>query len=186
MWGLLAAVVVLVFTPLGDWFGADLVRIDPLAKADYIVVLGGDNARAVEAAKLYREGWAPKVIVSSDGPAADELAAIVIAYGVPSADVLIDRSATRTADHPAGVAGLAGVDPAGQQFILVTTPYHSTRAIACFEHFGYRHVLARAPDWDYHGQFGPVRSDWHRRWIDLPAKLREIVGLWYYRLRGWA
>ena len=130
-----------------------------------------------------------------DGGLVDRIGSLLLAGGL-SVEVVrqhgeptvedIDRSATRTADHPAGVAGLAGVDPAGQQFILVTTPYHSTRAIACFEHFGYRHVLARAPDWDYHGQFGPVRSDWHRRWIDLPAKLREIVGLWYYRLRGWA
>jgi uncharacterized SAM-binding protein YcdF (DUF218 family) len=157
----------------------------PLAKADYIVVMGGDQSRAVEAARLYRDGWAPKVIVSSMGPFADELAEVVVAYGVPRTDVLIDRSSARTAGHPGGVAALPGVDRAGQRFILVTSPYHTTRVRACFLHDGYGHVALRTPDWDRHGRFGPPTPGWRSRLNDLPAKLHEIVGLWYYQLRGW-
>jgi len=49
---------VLIFFGVGRW----LVVEDPLAKAKAIVLLsGGMPLRAIEAAKLYREGYAPEV-----------------------------------------------------------------------------------------------------------------------------
>ena len=47
---LVLATLLMVFTPAGGWAIRRVVRVDPLAKADYIVVLGGDLARSVEAA----------------------------------------------------------------------------------------------------------------------------------------
>lgn len=42
------------------------VRDEPLAKADVLVVLGGGvNFRPFAAARLYREGWAPKVVATN-------------------------------------------------------------------------------------------------------------------------
>ena len=64
---LVAAVV--IARNAGRW----LVWEDPLAKADVIVVLSGSMPyRAVEAAKVYRDGYAPEVWVSYPiSPAAD-------------------------------------------------------------------------------------------------------------------
>src|SRR5260370_41882838 len=54
--GLVLAAV--IFFGLGRW----LVVEDPLVKAQAIVVLSGAMPlRAIEAAKLYREGYAPKI-----------------------------------------------------------------------------------------------------------------------------
>lgn len=182
--GVLAAVL-LVFTPLGDRLGQALLSVDPLEKADYIIVLGGDHERGAEAAYLYREGWAPKVIVSSRGQGADDLAAMVQAYGVPNDAILIDRDATRTADHPHTVAKLAGVDMETHRFIVVTSPFHTSRSRACFIHAGFRHIRARGLGWRTGGRFGPEREDWTGRARDLSTKLYEFFAWCVYRLRGW-
>jgi len=84
----------IIFTPAGDRLGDALKSIDAPAKADFIVVLGGDHERAVEAARLYREGCAPRVIVSCDGPGADDLAEAAVAYGVPQSAIMVDRQAS--------------------------------------------------------------------------------------------
>jgi uncharacterized SAM-binding protein YcdF (DUF218 family) len=48
--------------------GPALVREDPLARADAIYVLGGGWVnRWLEAEALYREGWAPLILLSSGG-----------------------------------------------------------------------------------------------------------------------
>ena len=60
-------VIAIVF---GGWrlflsLGHILHHEDPLAKADVIYVLGGTRVeRAAEAADLYREGWAPLILLS--------------------------------------------------------------------------------------------------------------------------
>ena len=57
------ALVVFAFYEAGPL----LVVEDPLQKARAVVVFGGGIPfRAMEAAKLYREGWAPEVWLSDD------------------------------------------------------------------------------------------------------------------------
>lgn len=177
-------VAVLVVTPLGDRLSERLITVDPLAKADFIVVLGGGHERAVEAARLYRDGWAPKVVVSSAGHWADDLADIVNAYGVPRSDILIDRQATRTHDHPRTVAQLPGIDPKSQRFIVVTSGYHTRRAANCFRQAGYSQLILRSPDWENGGRFAGERK-WPDRFRDIPAVSRELLANLYYSLRGW-
>src|SRR5215208_2355021 len=49
--------------------GAQLLRTDPLRKADAIVLLaGGTPEREIAAADLYRERWAPLVVVTVEPP----------------------------------------------------------------------------------------------------------------------
>jgi uncharacterized SAM-binding protein YcdF (DUF218 family) len=65
--GLLFLFVALAF---GGWrvflsLGHLLHNEDPLAKADVIYVLGGTRVeRVAEAGELYREGWAPRILLS--------------------------------------------------------------------------------------------------------------------------
>jgi hypothetical protein len=181
---LLVLVLLYTFTPLGGWFGHWLTHVDELAKADYIVVLGGDPARAVEAARLYRDGWAPKVIVTSKGEWADQIAEVASAYGVPDSDLIVDRAATRTHDHPRTVADLPGV-ARDQRFILVTTRLHTYRARLCFLHDDYQNLVMRCPDWRAGRPYGPERAHWSSRVHQLRYKLREMAAVVYYRLRGW-
>ena len=73
---------VLVFFGVGRW----LVVEDPLAKARAIVVLSGAMpSRALEAAKLYREGYAPEVWLTHSmepGKSLEEVFTGLLALGV--------------------------------------------------------------------------------------------------------
>ena len=66
----LGAILVLAVVAIGGWrlfvsLGHILHSEDPLAKADVIYVLAGSRVtRVAEAAELYREGWAPLILLS--------------------------------------------------------------------------------------------------------------------------
>src|SRR5271155_887162 len=94
------AAAVVAFRGAGRW----LVREDPLVPADAIVVLSGSMpARAEEAGRLFRMGYAHEIWVSRPAGPAKELEAMGIHYlgeenfnravliheGVPEADVSI-------------------------------------------------------------------------------------------------
>ena len=180
--------LVLVFTPASDWLGSALVDVDPLGDKgdyDYIVVLGGNRERCVEAANLYREGLAPKVIVSSSGRDANELARVVEAYGVAAGDILVDDKTTRTSSHPETVARLPGVDKKTGRFIVLTSPYHTSRSRACFLRGGYEHICMQSPGWRFGGRCSATKVGWTQRAATLSSKLYEVLGWMNYRVRGW-
>lgn len=103
--------------------------------ADVIVAIsGGDtNARVEEAVKLYRSGWAPKIIFS--GAAQDKqgasnaaaMANIAADMHVPRNSILLDETSVNTADNASQVRSI--VEQNGfKRIILVTSPYHQRRA----------------------------------------------------------
>lgn len=175
----------IIVTPAGDWLGRALVRVDPLAKADYIVVLGGHRERAVAAAQLYRTAWAPKVIVSSTQHGAPALADLVHAYGVPRNRIILDSQTTRTATHPDTVAALPGVDRESHRFIIVTSQFHTGRARACFLRAGYRHICMQSPGWRPYGKYARPEESWTGRAGTCSEKVYEVISWAYYALRGW-
>jgi len=182
---LVLAAAVLVFTPLGSWYGRELVVLDDLAKSDYIVVLGGDYERAVEGARLFRDGWAKKLIATSTADDAPGLAAVAVRCGVPKEAVLIDGDALRTQSHPRTIARVAPVRPREDRILVVTSLYHSSRAKACFERAGYRHVTMRVPRWHLAQRKPPLEENSVTRARDLPLKTYEYLAWAYYKLRGW-
>ena len=67
--GRLALLALLLVTALGGWafvsLGQLLYEVDPLERSDVIFVLDGSYMeRPAEAAHLYIEGWAPRIILS--------------------------------------------------------------------------------------------------------------------------
>jgi uncharacterized SAM-binding protein YcdF (DUF218 family) len=123
------------------WFslGFYLSPQSGLEKSDAIVaVSGGDTtARALEAVKLYQQGWAPKLIFSGaaldpSGPSnAAAMRRIATEHGVPAGAVLLDEISTNTfenADSVRGILELSG----WRKIILVTSPYHQRRAYITF------------------------------------------------------
>ena len=178
------ACVLIVFTPVGPWLGDILISIDPLEKADYIVVLGGSHERGVEAANLYREGYSPKVIVSSRKGSADVLAGVVASYGVPIDDIIVDDNTTRTATHPETVAQVREeVDFKSDRFIILTSPYHTSRSRACFQKYGYKNICMRSPNWRVGGEYGG--KGWSRRAVSLSEIIYELLAWAMYSVRGW-
>lgn len=127
--------IVIVFFGLGFYLSPQ----SRLAKADVIVaVSGGDTAaRTAEAAKLYAEGFAPKVIFSGaaldpNSPSnAAAMARLAEKAGVPREDIELDETAMDTRQNASGVARIVASDDY-HSIILVTSPYHQRRSYTLF------------------------------------------------------
>ena len=102
--------------------------------ADVIVaVSGGDtSARTMEAIRLYKDGWAPRLVFS--GAAQDEdspsnaavMRSIAIDSGVPEEAISIDEYGRTTKQNAEETADLLK-DKAITSMILVTSGYHQRR-----------------------------------------------------------
>jgi hypothetical protein len=102
-------------------------------KADALVVLGGLPDRAVRAAELFKRGDAPLVICTGYGDArANE--SYLTNSGVPAADVLLESKSHSTRENAEFSIPLLR-QMGARRVIIVTSWFHSRRALACFEHY---------------------------------------------------
>jgi uncharacterized SAM-binding protein YcdF (DUF218 family) len=124
-----------ILQPLAD----RLIITDQLRSADVILILAGDDngERVVEGVRLYRTGWAKRLLMSG-GPLAWRLTAAewmkkqAVASGVPPAAVLIqDRSRSTLEDARFSLPLIK--ERGWRRVILVTSPYHTRRAKKIFE-----------------------------------------------------
>jgi uncharacterized SAM-binding protein YcdF (DUF218 family) len=124
-----------VFLGLGYYLSPQ----DKLTKSDAIVAISGGEtaARAEEAIRLYKDGWASHLIFSGaaqdpGSPSnASAMAAEAKAAGVPSAAIALDETSADTRQNAANVNNI--VEAKGyRSIILVTSPYHQRRASILF------------------------------------------------------
>jgi len=127
--------------PLLSRLGHALVVADPLEKADAAVVLGrplgSQDQRLHTAARLYRDGWVGKLVLSAPrGPygiyETEFSLPLAVSLGVPKADILAVPNTTRFIDEEAEllVAALAGRGV--RTVYVVTANYQSWRARRLF------------------------------------------------------
>jgi uncharacterized SAM-binding protein YcdF (DUF218 family) len=123
-------------------FGAFVVAIaaaDPLlvvrstvARADFIVVLGGDGPqRAHHAAALFRAGRAPHILISGAGDC-DVVRRLIIGAGVPSDAIAVECASKSTFENAAFSAAIFAAMGA-RSALLVTSSFHTRRALASFQ-----------------------------------------------------
>lgn len=135
---------VLTHRPLLRATGQALVVDDPREPAEAIVVVaGGTPSREETAAELFRNGWAPRVLVSRQFVAGrvqrlidmgvrrldfqGESVAALERYGVPrDAIVTLDQPVEITETELRLVAAVAR-DHGWRRLILVTSPFHTRR-----------------------------------------------------------
>jgi uncharacterized SAM-binding protein YcdF (DUF218 family) len=192
----MVAEIILVSTPLPehlyDWLS--VAQELPSRPVDAIVCLGGRYERLIWTAVAYRQQRAvheasrrpgPQIIVCNAPGAADFMKYLLTNCGVPAADVRVDDRSYTTADHPAGVARLPGMDPARTEFLLVTDHEHSRRVAAIFRKAGYAHFTI------YGGPFsrpGPAdktpRNLFKWRVGFIPRILYEYAALAQYWWQG--
>jgi uncharacterized SAM-binding protein YcdF (DUF218 family) len=140
----LACLAVLVHRPLLRAAGRALVVDDPRERADAVVVVAGHTpSREAMAAALFRDGWAPRLVVSRQSVPGrvqqlldmgirrldfqGESVAALEKYGVPrDAIVTLDQPVEITETELRAVAALAR-DRGWRRLILVTTPFHARR-----------------------------------------------------------
>lgn len=132
---ILGVIAAIIFFGLGFYLSPQ----SKLAKADVIVaVSGGDTAaRTAEAARLYNEGFAPKVIFSGaaldpNSPSnAKAMQLIAQKAGVKVEDIELDEAAMDTRQNALGVAAIVKRENY-KSIILVTSPYHQRRVYTLF------------------------------------------------------
>ena len=102
--------------------------------ADALVVLGGGTqVRAQRAAELFKLGAAPLIILTGAGdwPRNQQ---VLEKYGVPATAVLIEKEAKSTFENAKFTVPMLRAR-AARQVIIVTSWYHSRRALQSFRHF---------------------------------------------------
>jgi uncharacterized SAM-binding protein YcdF (DUF218 family) len=102
-------------------------------RADVIVILGGEPVVRVDrAVQLFRAGIAPKIIVSGQGDCSENIRQLLDA-GVPRSAIVAERTSRSTLENARNCSSLF-VDLNAKRVVIVTSWYHSRRALACFEH----------------------------------------------------
>ena len=138
--GLIIIILCLSFIrePVLKALGSFLLVQDGLKKADVVVVLGGGGSnRVVEAARLYKQGFAKYIIVT--GGSTDQktnLAAMMehhaVHLGVPQENILLEPQAMSTYQHPGLVMPIMRAH-GFKSAIVVSSPYHMRRSAMLFD-----------------------------------------------------
>jgi uncharacterized SAM-binding protein YcdF (DUF218 family) len=178
-------VALFVFLNVGRW----LVVEDPLQKADAIAVLSGRMpTRALEAARVYKQGYAPRVWLTHSiepGATLQQLSIlfagedsydkqILIHEGVPeSAIQILDPPINNTADEMRTI-GAALQSNNLHSVIIVTSKVHTRRTKTLWKHFApqdERAIIHGVSD----DAFDPAH--WWRTTSDALDVVREVLGL---------
>jgi len=178
------------FCGVGHW----LVAEDPLQKADAIAVLSGRMPlRVLEAAKLYRAGYATEVWLTHESETARSLQAFGVRYvgeeiynrqiliheGVPAQAIRdLEPAIENTADEVRAIAG--ELRKRNQSSVIVVTSKVHTRRVRTLWHRlvgnGPRAIIRAASD----DPFEP--GHWWKTSRDALDVVRELLGL----LNAWA
>lgn len=168
------------------------------------VELNGAGDRLLQAARLYREGAAPTVLLSGGNitwlgnrpsTPAEEMEEILLFLGVPQEALVLQTKSQNTyedAVYSAEILRAKGIE----EVILVTSAAHMPRSVALFEKQGIKVIPAPA-------DFNVPDYEWQNLWQGnfatqvinfLPnagsisqttSSLKEYIGIWVYKLRGW-
>lgn len=169
--------VALLAGVLSLWWSKPLLFVEGgNPHADVIVILGGDAGdRTFRGLELYRANAAPKILISGDGDCFLIRSRLVLA-GVNTNAILMEpfsRNTKQNAEFSVHLLRQKGMKRA----IIVTSWFHSRRALACFRRFGSGIEFASFPA--YHG----VSMDHKPYLTELPNVAREYLALGWYLLR---
>ncbi len=146
---------------------------DGEVKGDVLVVLGGGDGRAARAAELYRQGAAPRVLVTGFGDTASNIETLEQG-GVPARAIYVEPRALSTLDN--AKFSLPILRRMGAvRVILVTSWFHSRRAVACFRKYGRGLIFYSRPCYTEYNPAVPNRSGYS-----------EHVDIEYEKLLGYA
>jgi uncharacterized SAM-binding protein YcdF (DUF218 family) len=186
------------------------VSAEALPKTDAIVVLGGTLTppaspasdanlsaaadRLVYAARLYKLGKSPIILISGGNPAGAgtmdaesvHAAALLRGWGIPADAILTETESVNTYEN-AVYSKLMLDQHSLKSILLVTSAIHMPRALATFESAGIQAIPA-ATDFEASAPTAPGME----AWVADPAALerttrtlKEYFARLVYRQRGW-
>jgi uncharacterized SAM-binding protein YcdF (DUF218 family) len=143
-------------------------------KADALVLLGGGEGRAERAAELYHQGAAPVIVVSGYGDCLYNIQTLE-RQGVPSSIITAEPAALSTLENATKSVPLLRALRA-HRVIIVTSWYHSRRALACFEHVAPDMEFFSRPSYDHFQPKPPNRTGYSWR---VNYEYVKLVGYWF-------
>lgn len=149
-------------------------------------------ARVLETARVYRIAH-PAWVISSGGnpdpddpaePSSTNMRDMLVRLGVPADRILLESLSRNSHDEAVLIAPMLrslGVDA----LVLVTSAVHMPRSVGAFRAVGWTPTPAVAPDsWFENEWIDWVHPTTHG--LDFSEQVaHELIGLPYYRLRGW-
>ena len=168
------------------------------------VDLSEEGDRIIHAARLYQQGKAPKVLVSggrigffgAESSEAEDMAQILEFMGVPSESIIQEPNSYNTREnaiYSKAVLEEQDLAPENLDILLITSAMHMPRARRIFEKLGM--AVTPAPT-DFLIVKSESPSDSRARLISLLPQaqnlhfvsraMKEYIGLFVYRLKGWA
>jgi uncharacterized SAM-binding protein YcdF (DUF218 family) len=156
--------------------------------------LGGAADRVWHGVRLFQAGKAPWLVLSGgtlpwrvqDGPEAEAMLAFATDLGVPPEHVLIEAQSATTRGNAVETARLLA-EHGIRRVLLVTSALHMRRAEATFRAVGLD-VVPAATDHEV-VERAPTVLDYlpdAQALADSSRAVKEGLGLFVYRLRGWA
>ena len=142
-------------------------------KADVIIILGGGaHERPERAAELFQQHAAPRIIVSGAGD--DQISRqFLIQVGVPASAIELESRSRTTKENAQFTAKLLRAQKV-KSAIIVTSWYHSRRALACFRHFGPQIKFFSRPSY-----YEFARKDWSRIMVKrICLEYLKLPGYW--------
>jgi uncharacterized SAM-binding protein YcdF (DUF218 family) len=144
--------------------------------ADVLIVLGGGNhERAPRAAALFKAGVAPRIILSGEGD--DEINRLaLLRAGVPAAAIEVESKSMTTHENAEFTLKLLRAEKV-RRAILVTSWYHSRRALKTFEHEAGAEKIVFSSRPTY---YGFEREEWRRLGVGKHMWLEflKLPGYW--------
>lgn len=143
---------------------------------DVLVVLGGGlHERPERAAQLFKQHAAPRIFITGFGDAYINRQ-ILIQNGVPPSAIEIESESKTTRENALFTSKRLRAEHV-QRVILVTSWYHSRRALKTFEHY--------APDLTFYSRpsyFAFDRADWpvHGNGHRMRLEFLKLPGYWIW------
>jgi len=165
-------------------FSRQILTIDSGdVKADALVVLGGgaDQERPQRAAEIFQKGLVPLVLVSGTGDCNINVN-ILERNGVPPKAILIENRSKSTLENARFSISILR-EKGAHRVIIVTSWYHSRRALKCFEEMAPDIKFDSCPSY-----WGYAPSEWYAKKVRgyVLYEYVKLFGYWIcYGVRPW-
>ncbi|HVU28448.1 MAG TPA: YdcF family protein [Verrucomicrobiae bacterium] len=171
---LMLFVVLLALAAVAVIFPQKILCVDSgSVKADVIVVLGGGSRERPErAAELFKQQVAPRIIISGFGDAEINRHAL-IDLGVPANAIEVENQSRTTEENARFTIKILRAEKL-RRVVIVTSWYHSRRALATFRRFAPEIKFYSRPSY-----FAFQRADWSRNFAKrIYLEYLKLPGYW--------
>lgn len=197
------------YPPLPSGVKADMIVVlgggtESFESPRPMVEIGGAGDRILYAAKLYHEGRADRilfggayfsVLTGQKTSVASEMAEVAKLLNVPEDAILLQETSLNTAEEAVADAEILRKENA-KKIIVVTSATHMYRAVGLFEKQGFE-VVPAPTDYSYSdAEWKTLTTLTPEKWYQyvipqsgniraLETALKEYLGIFVYRIRGW-